>query len=281
MAYTKLFSTIVTSSIWVEDDATRIVWITLLALSNKDGEIMAAIPGLARMAGVSVEACEKAIQTFLSPDPYSRTKDEGGRRLEVIDGGWALINHAKYRRMASDEERKEQAAVRQKRFRDRVTNNNAPVTHPSRQHNAESEIVTRESRQNSHTDAEANTDSDTKADTNPNTKPKRQSRSIDLAGFDAFWALYPRKVKKSDAVTAWAKLNAEDVTAAMASLPLHINSVDWQKEDGKYVPHPERWLNKRRWEDELKAAVRSDVQAVRTTNDELGFLNNDDAIFHK
>jgi hypothetical protein len=168
MAYTKLFSTIVTSSIWVEDDATRIVWITLLALSNKDGEIMAAIPGLARMAGVSVEACEKAIQTFLSPDPYSRTKDEGGRRLEVIDGGWALINHAKYRRMASDEERKEQSAIRQKRFRDRVTNNNAPVTHPSRQHNAESEIVTRESRQNSHTDTEANTDSD--ADTKTNTE---------------------------------------------------------------------------------------------------------------
>lgn len=35
-----------------------------------------------------------------------------------------------------------------------------------------------------------------------------------------------------------------------------------------------------RWRS-YKPAIRSDVQAVHTSNDELGFLNNDDAIFHK
>jgi hypothetical protein len=164
MAYTKLFSTIVTSSIWSEDDATRIVWITMLALSNKDGEILAALPGLARMAGVSMEACQKAIEKFLGPDPHSRTKEEEGRRLEVIDGGWVLINHAKYRRMASDEERKEQSAIRQQRFRDRAAKNNAPVTHPSRKSDGDSVKVTAESRQISHADAESNTEADTNSD---------------------------------------------------------------------------------------------------------------------
>lgn len=36
----------------------------------------------------------------------------------------------------------------------------------------------------------------------------------------------------------------------------------------------DRWRN-------FKPAVRSDVQAIETDNDELGFLNNDNAIFHK
>ncbi len=34
MAYTKLFHSIVTSTIWRETDPTRIVWITMLALAE-------------------------------------------------------------------------------------------------------------------------------------------------------------------------------------------------------------------------------------------------------
>lgn len=33
----KLFGSIVASTIWREDDKTRLVWITLLALSDRDG----------------------------------------------------------------------------------------------------------------------------------------------------------------------------------------------------------------------------------------------------
>jgi len=117
--YTKLFQSIVTSSIWTEDDRTRIVWVTMLAMADKHGEIQAAIPGLARLAGVSIEDCQKAIDRFMGPDPHSRTTDFKGRRLEKIDGGWALLNHAKYRRMASDIDRKEQATERKRRQRER------------------------------------------------------------------------------------------------------------------------------------------------------------------
>ena len=133
--YTKLFSSIVTSTIWMEDDQTRIVWITMLAIADKNGEIHASIPGLARIAAVPVEGVERAIRKFLGPDPHSRTKDDDGRRIEPIDGGWILLNHAKYRRMASKDERAEANAVRQKRFRNRiksnasVTHSNASVTH--------------------------------------------------------------------------------------------------------------------------------------------------------
>jgi hypothetical protein len=130
--YTKLFSTIVTSTIWQEPDRTRIVWITMLALSDKNGEIHASIPGLARIAGVPTEACEEAINAFLSPDKYSRTPEHEGRRIAKIDGGWELLNFEKYRQLASTADTLAKNATRQKRFRERnakVTDSNASVTH--------------------------------------------------------------------------------------------------------------------------------------------------------
>jgi hypothetical protein len=130
-AYTKLFNSIVTSTIWTEDDKTRIVWITMLAMSDKNGEVHASIPGLARVAGVSVPDCENAISKLLSPDDYSRTPDFEGRRIAPIDGGWELLNHAKYRLMASREDAKAATAARVKRHRARksdVTPCNGHVT---------------------------------------------------------------------------------------------------------------------------------------------------------
>lgn len=128
--YTKLFNSIVTSTIWTEDDKTRILWITMLAMSDQHGEVHASIPGLARIAGISTESAEIAIQKFLSPDPYSRTPDHEGRRIAVIDGGWEILNHKKYRLMASKEDAKAANNARVKRHRERnanVTQCNASV----------------------------------------------------------------------------------------------------------------------------------------------------------
>lgn len=135
MSYTKLFSHIVTSSIWTEDDHTRLVWITMLALSNRHGEVMASIPGLARVAGVPIESAERAVAKLSAPDAYSRTPDEEGRRIVKIDGGWALVNYAKHRALASKDDEKQKNAERQRRFRrnhsdrnGKVTDSNAKVT---------------------------------------------------------------------------------------------------------------------------------------------------------
>jgi len=106
ITFTKLFSSITESTIWCEDSDIRVVWITMLAMSDKNGRIWASIPGLAKRAAVSIEQTESALNKFLSPDPYSRTKEHEGRRIEVIDGGWRLLNHAKYRAIRDEEERK-------------------------------------------------------------------------------------------------------------------------------------------------------------------------------
>jgi hypothetical protein len=97
MNYTKLFSSIVASTIWREDDKTRIVWITMLALSDKDGVVEGSIPGLADLARVSVEDCKRALENLQKADEYSRTPDHQGRRIQPIDDGWLILNRAKYR----------------------------------------------------------------------------------------------------------------------------------------------------------------------------------------
>lgn len=117
--YTKLFGSIVASTIWDEDDKTRIVWITMLAMANRHGEVESSIPGLAKFSKVSIEAVEQALEKFKRPDPYSRTKDHDGRRIEDMDGGWFLLNHPKYREKASADEVREQTRKRVERFRTR------------------------------------------------------------------------------------------------------------------------------------------------------------------
>lgn len=103
--FTKLFSTITDSSIWSEPNHVRLTWITMLAMADANGTVEASIPGLAHRARVSIEECADAVNRLSAPDPYSRTKDYEGRRISEIDGGWVLLNHAKYRAARSKDAR--------------------------------------------------------------------------------------------------------------------------------------------------------------------------------
>jgi len=105
--FTKLFSSITESTVWCEPHATVRVWIAMLAKADHAGRVFASIPGLANLARVGIEECDAAIITFLSPDKYSRTPDFEGRRIEPVDGGWRLLNYAKYRAIRDEESVKE------------------------------------------------------------------------------------------------------------------------------------------------------------------------------
>ena len=107
-SFTKLSSGILASTVWQEPSSTRIVWITMLALADKNGYVAASIPGLAHIARVSIAETEAALAAFMAPDPYSRTPDNEGRRIEAVAGGWRLLNHGIYRARRDAEDRKEQ-----------------------------------------------------------------------------------------------------------------------------------------------------------------------------
>ena len=147
MTFTKLFSSITASTVWCRPSDTRVVWITMLAMADKRGRVWASIPGLAKEALVSVEACRTAISEFLAPDPDSRTKVAEGRRIEPIDGGWRLINHAKYRAIRDEEERRAYKAEKQREYRnvDNVDTCGPPLNIvDSCSHNAEAEAEAEE-----------------------------------------------------------------------------------------------------------------------------------------
>ena len=128
MAYTKLHQSLVTSTIWREPSPTRIVWVTLMAIADKNGEVQASIPGLADLCRVTLEECEAALSSFLSPDKYSRTKTLEGRRIQEIQGGWFLINHPQYRAMASREDETQKASERMARHRRNKAQQSVTVT---------------------------------------------------------------------------------------------------------------------------------------------------------
>lgn len=120
--YTKLFGSIVRSTIWGEPNHVRIVWVTMLALADRDGRIEASVPGLAHEARVNLAECREALSLFLAPDPDSRTKAHDGRRIEEIPGGWRLLNYEVYREKMSRDDQREKAAERKRRQRERERN---------------------------------------------------------------------------------------------------------------------------------------------------------------
>jgi hypothetical protein len=123
--WTKLYSSIVTSSIWVENDATLRVWIAMLAAVDADGIVEGSIPGFANLARVTTDQMRAAVVTLSSPDPDSRTPDYEGRRIETIEGGWRILNYRAYRERCQAKEGSKAPAMRAYRARQRAENSNA------------------------------------------------------------------------------------------------------------------------------------------------------------
>jgi hypothetical protein len=118
--WNKLASSITESTIWTEPYATRVLWIAMIAMADQYGRVFGSIPGLARRANITLEETEAALYAFQQADPYSRTTDFEGRRIEVIDGGWRLLNHAKYKALKDEHHQAERKAKNQTAYRERL-----------------------------------------------------------------------------------------------------------------------------------------------------------------
>jgi hypothetical protein len=118
--YVKLFQKILDSTVWLEDDRTRLVWITLLAMCDEDGVVDAPVAAIANRARVDLGSCELAMEKFMGPDPHSRTPEHEGRRVAKVEGGWLILNHKKYRDMMSLEHRREYKRLKSAEYRKSV-----------------------------------------------------------------------------------------------------------------------------------------------------------------
>ena len=127
--YNKIFTKILDSSIWLETDSTRLVWLTMIAAMDENGFVQFASPrNLAHRARISEELTEKALICLEGPDKDSSDHDNGGRRVERVPGGWMVLNAHKYREIVTRAINQEQTRVRVARFRDKKKGCNAGVT---------------------------------------------------------------------------------------------------------------------------------------------------------
>lgn len=138
MAFVKLDTGILTSTIWVERECRELFITALLMAQPKEflhpvetikirsterdeftlpagwyGFVPAASMGIARMAMVDFDVALDALERLAGPDPNSRTPDHDGRRMVRVNGGFVILNFMKYRDMDHT------SAARSKRYRER------------------------------------------------------------------------------------------------------------------------------------------------------------------
>lgn len=128
--YTPVFRDFTTSSMWAEDSDTRIVWLWMLLAADPEGYVPGAAPGIALAANVPLDKTRRALELLEAPDPDSRTKVRGGRRIEKVDHGWRIINFVSWRERAKQESAKARKRHWASRQRD-VANDNDGVQEPS------------------------------------------------------------------------------------------------------------------------------------------------------
>lgn len=90
----------------------------MLAIADKNGYVAGSVPGLAHVARVSREECEKALKALSDPDVDSRTQDDEGRRIELCEGGWVIINYTAYRERLSELDKREYFRLAKRRQRE-------------------------------------------------------------------------------------------------------------------------------------------------------------------
>ena len=253
MGYTKLFSEIIMSTIWREDDKTRIVWITMLAIRDRWHVVNASVPGLADAARVSIEDCRRALQILSSPDPDSRTKESEGRRIKEVQGGWFVINGELYRNKMSLDERREYNRTKQTEYRRRKESALPSCVQSSTQCTQTETETETDIKQNAHAQIKepSNAQAQSKSKVNPPHPPKGSERAVKGPSkeFEEFWQNYPKKRDKARCMRIWnlRKLDAH-FAQIMAGLRIERMSAQWTKDKGEYIPHPSTWLNNERWE---------------------------------
>lgn len=244
--YTKLFASITESTIWGEPAGTRLLWITFLAKSNRHGEVFGSVPGMARLANIALHECEQGLAALMAPDPYSRTPDNEGRRIEPIDGGWRILNHAKFDRIRSAIEAHERELERKRQWdrEHRGSRPNAayrtpdvppttPDTPPTPSDPPPTPTVSKSKEQK--------------------LSGRQAGRRNDEGHFPDWWAVYPKLVKRKVALGIWQRRKLDSIAEQLIADVLNrvANDDGWQR---GFAPDPTTYLNQDRWTDALRTA---------------------------
>lgn len=100
---------------------------------------------------------------------------------------------------------------------------------------------------------ETSINSENSAQSKVKESKEKKSKELLEEKFNEFYALYPKKVDKPRALTAWNKIKLTDELFAtiLNALDKAKKTEQWTKQDGQFIPNPATWLNGERWNDEL------------------------------
>lgn len=179
--YTPVFQSVFTGTLHGKWPDTGL-WLCVLALSDKHGVVDVTPQYIASVTGLPVESVAECMARFCEPDPYSRTPDNDGRRLELADPprtwGWRIVNHSKYRERArlqaqtAAQVKDGRNTEKCRRYRERKSGNDT-ARHPA-----------------TPTDTLSNANANTNTEKKKPTADKRPSESPEFAQIRA---LYPKR----------------------------------------------------------------------------------------
>ncbi len=248
--FVKLKTSILDSTIWNYDAETRVVWITMLAMADHKGRVHAAIPGIAHRARVSINAVERALERFQSPDPYSRTADHEGCRVRRDGRDWLILNYGAHRDVDPNEKERERKRRwwRENRGKNEKTKSDSTLLDASTVEWDEPSTPSPLPPLPQDPDPDPETETEKKAE---KARPPARKGVSYTKEFERFWEAYPprkgTKSGKKPAFEVWQKLKDRPPLEAL------IHAIGQQKKTEKwmdgFIPDARRWLRDRGWED--------------------------------
>lgn len=106
--YAKIFSQIFDSTL-ADNWQHRHVFEDLLKLSDQRGYVDMTPESIIARTRLPADMVMEALKALMLPDPRSRSKEEGGRRIVLIDSdrpwGWRIVNYLHYRGIKNEFDR--------------------------------------------------------------------------------------------------------------------------------------------------------------------------------
>lgn len=120
--YGKIFESMYDGTL-AADWKAMVTFQQMIVLANQDGIVDYTPASLSRRTGIPLDIIEHGIEKLEQPDPYSRTMDNEGRRIERLDEhrpwGWSIVNYEHYAALATRAEAREKARIRKRRQREK------------------------------------------------------------------------------------------------------------------------------------------------------------------
>lgn len=243
--YAKLFASIYQGTLRGNAHGL-LVFTNLLAHADAKGGVDIHPRAIADEVGLSESDVRTALLMLEAPDEESRSPELDGRRIVRTDEhrvwGWRIVNHAKYRGIRNEEDRREQNRIAQAEWR-------------SKQNKPASAALSRGCAESAQAEADAEADAEERkhlsdSRTSVGSPRGKQEYSPD---FQRLWTAYPNKVQKDTAYKAFLKRKPDaDLTEAMVvAVTKQKKGASWTKNEGEFIPHLATWLNGGGWKDEL------------------------------